>query len=875
MSDENSETTGLTSCSGGSSLTLSLIPPTFDECVFQPQLFAGFMKYLVQLKANENLLFIKHATLFSMLNRPLREKYLGACKIIWNFICDSCPSPVNVSAETRNKLIPVIWRLDGITLVNNSMFDEANTEIKFLLAPMFNEWIKTNEWQRVPFFHAPPPTISTILRLPSVRSRFESFLDERREEINPPASAETDYKMFQTCIQLFEVIEQTKSEDLSNHESERKARHFLRAHKSELQAFSCLKELEMPKLQHKRKHGDSGGDEEDDDIQNPCLDFIHEALDTLSEELMDHECYEHFVDERSWNSIDVLKTSLQQTLDQDGYAEDPTLSGILHSPTYGPLIMESLKGTDKYSQLTFLIEAQDFYNHYSGKKKMTPQDRKEMQTEARKIYETHFSKSDLDVPKRIKSELMKVVHSPTGRLNPLLFQTAGAWLFNKISRSWIREANSLRFWADHDFDNHSTSALEMDMLYNITHISGISYLVGENLNLVPHPDDILGNPQLLDSFHKFVPQTEFNSTCFLFMHFSKEAMASPQESRVERCEKLFELLNPILKECPELIPIKEEIEGHFKENKEVFSPMAFMKLAFLVARHLMFNYYTSWVNKCKPAYKAGGWQPVKNLTFIGGNAVPGTTWIPTLGVSTEVSNSLAQPTKKKWGLRKLRNSANGSEMLSPPSPIIGKKTSYRASTNSIGVVVTSPKEDLLLSKSPHDSSGNSAVSDDEDRSSSSGISASTSRNNLDKLMDAHALPIVVPRNVPDVHMEVPTLLDTLSCTHLRRLFYSIFLEYRLGDGEKKLWNALCKFHSDFSSLTDAEVFRRQKDIREAALKVLQENPEIPDNQSLVKAINDSTYNVSSRFFFDAEVKLYGTFHNNYESFLAKNQWVRY
>ena len=178
------------------------------------------------------------------------------------------------------------------------------------------------------------------------------------------------------------------------------------------------------------------------------------------------------------------------------------------------------------------------------------------------------------------------------------------------------------------------------------------------------------------------------------------------------------------------------------------------------------------------------------------------------------------------------------------------------------MLVTPPKDDLLLIGDRHDS-----ASDDECHSGT--------RRGLDKLMDSHNKQVVVPKSSSDIHMEIPTLADTLSCTHLRRLFFASFLEYRLGDGETKLWNSLCKFHSDFSSLTDMEVSQRQNDIRDSAMKVLSDNPNLPFHDDLVKVITDSVYEISSRFFVDVETKLYGPFYADYESFLAKNQWVRY
>jgi len=309
------------------------------------------------------------------------------------------------------------------------MFDEAIAEIKLLLAPLYKKWVETGEWQHIPFFHAQPPTVDIILRVPQVRSRFETFLQERRNEANPQKFAETDYKVFRMCEQLHDLLAECSAPAVSKKDAERNARHFLKAQKGELQSLPGVADMEMPKLHHGKKD-----ETETETTLSSCLDFVSDALDTLSEEIMEHESYEHFLDEKCWNYVDVLKASLQQTVDKDGYVQYPSLAAVLHSPTYGHLIMDTLKGTEKGAQMKFLLEAQDFYEHYATKPghKLHSQQRKDMVAEARRLYEAYFVKSDLELPKRVKNDIVKIVHSSSGKMNNQLFQVAGAWIFNKL-----------------------------------------------------------------------------------------------------------------------------------------------------------------------------------------------------------------------------------------------------------------------------------------------------------------------------------------------------------------------------------------------------------------------------------------------------------
>jgi len=484
----------------------------------------------------------------------------------------------------------------------------------------------------------------------------------------------------------------------------------------------------------------------------------------------------------------------------------------------------------------------------------------------------------LEIPKRVKSDITKIMHSSSSKMTPLVFQTAGAWVFNRIARSWMREVNSMILWADHDFDNNSPEAKEMDALFDMSVISGNSLLAGENLDLVPHPDDVLGNPKLFESFAKFIPSTELTTKLLQLIKGCHELLASPPEVQPSKCGPLLELLKGIAKELPDVKDLCDEIVSHYEKEKEAFNPFAFSIPSFLASKFLLHKFYTPWVAKCKSVYEKGGWVPVKHLLLVSNDAVPGTSWIPSVGLSNEPSESPSVPTasapKKKWSfMNKLRGN------VSSDSPVSSSSGSSKHSRHSSASSTHSPVSGLVVSQAakedPAKSQRDSPSSSEEEMLVDSGVSPTSPLcSDGQKSSRAFRLPSGVPKSVPLFRLEIPSLSDTLTSAHLRRLFFSTFLELRLGDDEKKLWTALSKFQSDFAALTDAEVAQRQKDIRDAAMKVLSENAQIPDHDALVKIIKDSKYNISSKFFLDAEVKLYQNFHNYFQSFLANNQWVK-
>jgi len=253
---------------------------------------------------------------------------------------------------------------------------------------------------------------------------------------------------------------------------------------------------------------------------------------------------------------------------------------------------------------------------------------------------------------------------------------------------------------------------------------------------------------------------------------------------------------------------------------------------------------------------------VQRLSFISINAIPGTSWIPSVGLSTEMSGSSLPQPKRKWSLvNKLRSNSSGET----PSPTM----THAAPPSPVNRVILC-KDDSAQTRTRRESRENLCGS----ASSLEDVSENSSLGDAQKSSSRFRIPSSLPKSIPTFHMEIPTLTETLTSSHLRRLFFSTFLEFRLGDDERKLWDSLTKFQADFGSLTDVEVAQHQKDIRGAAQKILTEYPLIPNHDILVKAIKDSSFHASSRFFLDAEVKLYAIFHNSYQSYLSNNQWVR-
>ena len=936
-----------------STLTTSATPPTVEETLFQPQLFYAFLRFLLHHKAHENLVFMKHASLFPLLRRPPRETYLAASRIVWTYLCESAPSPVNLSADTLRSLTPVVWRRDGAALVRPGMFAEAYAEVRRMVEPLYGQWLASGEWVSVPFFHTPPPTVAVVLRLPALRARFEAFLKAREDQPAPLCdAARLDSRIYRATAELSDLVAAAAKPGASRKDAERAARHYIRAHRAELVALPSMDSVELPaQFQHKKTRttrmadaeegagaaGSASGsisgsatalpdggtedrekekekekDKEKGKSDVTCMGYVTEAVDVLTEELAERDAFEAFLESRSWDPLEVLGASLQQSRDKDGYTEYPTLAAILLSPTYGPLIVGNYKGSERYDQLHFLMQAHEFYARHNLPRKLRSSERKEMVAEARTIYSTYVAKNQVGLPKTLRGEITVLVHSSVpGKVTPLLFQRAGAWLYNVIARSWIRETTALLLWVDHDFDNHAPAVVEMEQLFDIAHIPGV------DLKLVPHPDDVVANPDLWASFTKFVPSSDLNARCIMFVRSVAEVLQSVEGAAKNAASAsastssasassasassasaalattlgtLMDQLKAIVKDVPELGPMQAEIEEHMRDLA-TFNPAAFGMPRRLVLRLLLEQYYAGWTAKCKSAYRKHAWTPVAVPTFVGNDAIAGTSTIQATGVTTLVvgrssspglsggSNGSGNKDRRRWGLGAFAarvkadlasaGSSGGSSSGSSSndygaSPRMGPFRTPAAGAGPTRVLspVASPVVGRLPQCPPVEC-----------------IGAKTRRDScedvpLSPVGAAMVLPSTVARSVPTFALEVPTLQETLCSTHLRRLFYATFLDLRLGDDERALWHALCRFHASFVCLTDAEVASRQADIRAAAQKVLDEYGErLPEHDTLAQCVADPRFVLTARFFCNAECKLYTNFHNSYQSFLLTNHWV--
>jgi len=296
---------------------------------------------------------------------------------------------------------------------------------------------------------------------------------------------------------------------------------------------------------------------------------------------------------------------------------------------------------------------------------------------------------------------------------------------------------------------------------------------------------------------------------------------------------------------------------------------------------LLENYYNMWIQKCMSSIKKISWTPTTSLTFAGNESISGTSCVPSIGMSSSVNSKTPHAgasvkDKKRKGFSfakpKLSPISPGSSgpipspipspqsttCPSPPHPSHVRKASIGSAMPLSSAKGFNSHSEALLCKSREP-----AVSDDE---SFYPPSTSSSSSNI-------RLPSSVAKSIPKFSLEVPTLAETLASTHLRRMFFATFLDFRLGDDEKMLWNALSKFHADYVCWTDAELSTRQKEISHAAMKILEEYTRIPDRDNLMKCINESLFNVTSHFFYEAECKLYSQFHSSYQSFLVNNRWV--
>jgi len=873
------------------------VPPTMCETLFNPCLFFAFLHFLETRSASENVLFLKHCTTFRMFDRPLVEQWPFLAKLIWTYLTDSAPSPVNVSAEVRKQLLPILWDARGPMMIKKDILKDATQEVRLLLEPLHKEWIATNSWSKIKFFHAPVPTVQTALDKATLRDRLETFVKTRATKGEVQKFAQEDKELFDFLCEVHDVLAHMPR---TKKEKEKIARRYLRANKEKIAACDALKGITIPKSALKRKKkakkntesttGDDSGrrsayrdaasdegynnsDSEDELDGMTALDVLELVSDTLHEEMNESQCYELFLTEQNWDSDELMYHSLTRSRDANGYIQYPTLAAVLSSPTLGPSIMGTMRGTPRFDQMNFLIESFSFYCQFPQKNHLTAETKKECIMKARKLFEAYFETNSIGIPKSLNAEVARDIHSLKFRLTKDTFRRSAAWLYREVSNSWIREVLSLFLWVDQDYSNESETSMQMLEYFN-------NSVLDEKCpsKLLPMPDDVLINPKLLQSFVSFLPDTENIKSCVSFIMTVKELRDTPRENKeVEKklTDMMLVYLKDVLKEIPELTEVEEDVRKHVEDTTVPFNKNAVAWVSLLVAKYLFELYYLRWIAAKKHEIAKILWTPSKMMLFAGAEAITGTSSIPSVGnVSTvkevHADTSSTAITKPRWSFasigKKIRRqsarvrsgSASDLEISEPifssasPSPSPSPRGKKQEFEKDFGIT-TRKNKDTFTVFAP---TKNTVYTDPASPKSV-----------------PHS-PVGSPRSQPPI-LEIPSFNDIFDSQVMRRMFFTSYLNDRLSKDEKEIWHQLEIFFGSFSDCMDMDLSTNQKAMKERALSILSLfGSKVPKTAELIDYLSKEDSIITARFFRPLENELYKCHYDGFRDYLLGFGWVK-
>lgn len=108
----------------------------------------------------------------------------------------------------------------------------------------------------------------------------------------------------------------------------------------------------------------------------------------------------------------------------------------------------------------------------------------------------------LQVDNRLRSELHSalfgLVSSRTATVVGAL-RRCGAYLYNHVSATWLKDVVALHVWVDREYDNHAPAARAIDELFDSSAVHTA------DTHIVPFPEDIAASPALHAAFMSLLP----------------------------------------------------------------------------------------------------------------------------------------------------------------------------------------------------------------------------------------------------------------------------------------------------------------------------------------------------------------------------------
>jgi len=816
--------------SDGSSSFQKDEPPTLDETIFDLNLFNMFLNYMKSQQAAGNLMFLKSARKFRLLNEPRQVVVLEATKIVMNYFVSYAPYPVTVSDDLKKKLTEISLDPSAELALNKDTFSVAFGEVYNCVVPHFRNWISTEEWRdAVPFHRLPPPAFNVVLTSGTLRVLFNKFLKSQLDR-DSDGSAAHAYHLWKFCLIVNDFREGKYTHD-SHLDSKKKKR------KGESEGSDAASEkskdedkpqkAETPEEYAKRiykkyKHQISLPY----DKTMPHAVFIVRALDHVIEEFDKSALFARWISMKQYQGVDYQAKIVHQSLNSDGFAEPPSLAAALCSSIL-PAFLTLLQGTEQGLNVDFLAQILMFHQKFkhldhdsqtsssnsSSESSSSGKTRKDMIEDAKRIYSKFLEKGEMYCDPGLVEEVRNLLTKNGGKgCTPQMFRKVGTFIYHRSERTWCREARAANDWVNKSYDNHSRNTRAIEEEFSLKNLP-------ENfdLQIVPSLDDIYGNPELYKDYIDYVDEhTEKLFTKFLVPF--REYFSTPIHARKGALDKILAAFKDASVQFPVLQEASKVITKEVSSRERVSDTIVY-NLIGIVARCGASVFYKKWLIEHSMAWKTAHWSslPTAKLSDIsmlmGMSAVETQIEEEALKGKSGFSRYLAKRQVKKQSIANVRAAASSS------------------GTN------TQPQE---APKSMLDMLGGAGMNKSfEDKSTA---------------------------------FFIPSIYNTFSSLYLRKLFERVYLETALNTTEMSMWEAFFEFYKKYVSMSNDELCDAQDNMRKDINELCDKFKALIPNYEAVKEKAKKSKIIFPHFFRPVEMEIYGKLHADYEAFLRKNGW---
>jgi len=826
--EDTSSSTSNTSPSGDE-------PPTFDEMLYDSRLYVLFARYLAAQQAAENVMFLRQVFQFRMYRAPHKELAKEARQIAWSFISEAAVTPVNVSSEERESLMEFCFDPESENKITSSVFHDAYTAIFNLVLPLYRDWIGSGEWREVGHFHhIPPPSFAIVLETPDLVELFSKYIKAHPK--GSSSSALTDPgQLWQFCL-----IAKDFRDGKMNHAAE-----FMDS--GDVEGKTISKEEYAKKLYRKYKHYMPIPRES----SMPYSVYVVSALNKAIELFNVSSSFGRWITLKQYIGVDYLSKTIHQTMTPDGFAVPPTLAALLASPMRSSLAM-LLKDTEGEKPLSFLLDLMEFENLargiVPGKKAPAPismdayevSSKKEVVDEAKRIYKAYLEDPvkagiycETEILDELKTAMKAVSKSKTVRSD--IFHRAGAFQFQRLEKMFGREIRAGLAWTSKSYDNNCKRAREIVAMFDVKQLpNDLDY------HIIPSADDMLANDILKKDFEAFIPK-ELSRTYEEYLAAYLKITSLPFDQRSsDDIENVVMLMAAGATKFKDTEQLYKSISKGLAGRKSV-SNGPFIIWLNTLTRSLINQFYHDWVTKRASFWSSESWVPAKEITF---------SRMSSAFSPSDASGKTPEALTKKSSFSGLFGKRNSK-----------KRTS--ASSGSKGLLVVSQKDSsapALMSPTLGSSAPRSRSSDFGDATSSECSELEDSGLMSPTMQSALILP------------PIPSLVDTLSSTYLRKLFQKYVLEARLPDDLTPVWKAFSEFYLKYQPLSDSDIESSQDEMRAAALAILDKYESYMKKGYFLRSHIQKKGLITPSFFREEEMNQFRQYHLIFETFLKQRGW---